>query len=94
MKSCKKGKIFETKKRRKMEFSSSEEDVEVILGNDENENGDFDGNLCVGCGEDYRQTKKKFTGLNAFIASCGYMKLARLTAIPVKNVDNSTKRMK
>lgn len=52
-------KVFKAKKRRKMESSSSEEDVEVILESDESGSEDFDENLCVGCGEDYRHTKKK-----------------------------------
>lgn len=52
-------KTFKTRKNRKMESSSSEEDEEVILESEGSGSEDFGENLCVGCGEDYRQTKKK-----------------------------------
>lgn len=49
------------KKKKKNEYSSSEDesDVEMNLEGDESESEDFDENLCIGCGEDYRHTKKK-----------------------------------
>lgn len=50
----------EIPKKKKYDSSSSEEEekIEIILESDDGESDDFDENVCVGCGENYNDTKK------------------------------------